>query len=228
MKRRVGVFHPGRQHSWQTVLALQEADALGWFATALFYDAQRFPYRIERWLPGAIGAKAQRYFARIANSDIDKSRVRTVGALEWLERGAAKLGWLRAAEALNRSGNRKFQRGVVRLLQQAPVDLLWGYDTSCAGVFAAGRGRGAVCVLDRSIGHPAALRRILERERVSHPEFFVGRLGLPDQAAIAEADREIALADHIVAGSQFCADTLIAAGAEAARLRREIWAVSGW
>ena len=26
---RVGVFHPGTQHSWQTALAFQEAGALG-------------------------------------------------------------------------------------------------------------------------------------------------------------------------------------------------------
>jgi hypothetical protein len=35
---KVGVFHPGTQHSWQTALAFQEAGTLAWFATSIFYD----------------------------------------------------------------------------------------------------------------------------------------------------------------------------------------------
>ena len=44
---RIGVFHPGTQHSWQTALAFQEAGMLGWYATSAFYDPARWPYRLE-------------------------------------------------------------------------------------------------------------------------------------------------------------------------------------
>jgi glycosyltransferase involved in cell wall biosynthesis len=212
-----GVFHPGRQHAWQTAQALQEAAALAWFATALFYQADRWPYRLENALPQKLGDRLRRYFQKVANRQIDPAAVRIVGAWEWSERLAAKLGWLRIAEDFNRIGNRKFQRGVVRLIGREPVQRLWGYDTSCADVFERARRQGIACVLDRSIGHPASLRQIIERERLQFPDFFVGQLGMPSDASIEEANREIAHADHIVVGSQFCADTLIAAGAKPER-----------
>ena len=152
-----GVFHPGRQHSWQTVLALQEAGALQWFATALFHQANRWPYRIETLLPASLRGKAQSYFQKISHPSIDPGAVRIIGAYEWSERAAAKAGWLRRAEILNRHGNQRFQRGVIDLLKREPANQLWGYDTSCAEVFEATRG-GATRILDRSIGHARSRR----------------------------------------------------------------------
>ncbi len=216
---RVAVFHPGRQHSWQTVRALQQAEALAWYATALFYRADRWPYRIEPLLPAVLRRPVSRYFAKVACPEIDARSVRIVGAYEWAERLAARSNRLGAAELLNRLGNRRFQRGVRRLLEREPAAAVWGYDTSCADVFEFAGRRGALCILDRSIGHPRALREILERERALHPEFFAGDLGMPSQAQIEEADREIALADHIVVGSRFSADTVVASGAAPAKLR---------
>jgi len=214
MSGKTGIFHPGRQHSWQTAQALQDAAALAWFATALFYQADRWPYRLENALPNPMRRKVRQYFEKITNTQIDQSAVRVLGAWEWIERLAAKSGWLRTAEIVNRVGNKKFQHGVLRLIKGEPVPRLWGYDTSCADVFEAARPAGVICVLDRSIGHPATLRRIIEKEQTTFPDFFVGKVGIPSNASIAEADREIAHADHIVVGSQFCADTLIEAGAK--------------
>lgn len=215
---QVAVFHPGRQHSWQTALALQQADALAWYATALFYQADRWPYRIEPLLPGFLRRPVSRYFARVACPEIDAGLVRIVGACEWAERLAARLNRLHTADRLNRLGNRRFQRGVRRRLRREPVQLVWGYDTSCADAFDFARKRGMVCVLDRSIGHPRALRDILVRERARHPAFFDGDLGVSSDSQIAEADREMALADHIVVGSSFSADTAIRSGADPSKI----------
>lgn len=212
MTGSTAVFHPGRQHSWQTVLALQEAASLQWFATALLYQRERWPYRLENLLPGPLRGKVQRYFQKISNAEIDQRAVRILGAYEWAERLAAKAGWLRTADFVNRAGNVKFQRGVISLLQREPAPRIWGYDTSCADVFEVARREGIVCVLDRSIGHPRDLRQILERERAQFPQFFAGNIGVPSHAAIAQADREIAYADHVVTGSRFCADTVLRSG----------------
>ncbi|MEO8559073.1 MAG: glycosyltransferase family 4 protein [Rhodospirillales bacterium] len=198
-------------------MALQSAAALNWFATALFYQPDRLPYALLDILPGPMRRKVQPQLQKITNAQIEAAAVRTVGALEWTERLATKVGWPRAADFFNVAGNRKFQRGVIRLLAREPAQRIWGYDTSCADVFARAK-PDIVRVLDRSIGHPRALRAILEREQALAPEFFMSSSGKPSDAGIEEADRELALADHIVVGSRFCADTMLEAGAAPEKL----------
>ena len=57
---RIDVFHPGTQNSWQRACAFQESGQLAWYATSVFYDPGRWPYRMERYLPKAYAARIQR------------------------------------------------------------------------------------------------------------------------------------------------------------------------
>jgi hypothetical protein len=61
---RVGVFHPGSQHSLETALAFQESGELAWHATSAYYDPARWPYRIERLVPASLAARLNREFCR--------------------------------------------------------------------------------------------------------------------------------------------------------------------
>ncbi|MBC7493030.1 MAG: hypothetical protein H7241_11405, partial [Novosphingobium sp.] len=109
---KIAVFHPGTQHSWQTALALQQLDRLAWYATSIFYQPDRLPYRAERWLPGPLGRKLHSEFRRFSHPALDPALVRTAGLTEWIERIAMRGGMRKLAGRLDAYGNRKFVDGI--------------------------------------------------------------------------------------------------------------------
>lgn len=215
---RVGVFHPGTQHSWQTALALQEAGMLGWYATSVFYDSKRWPYKLERYTPQPWAARLNREFRRRYSPLLDPGKVRQFGGWEWSETLLRRLGQDRLAALCNRTGNRVFGRQTIRLLEREPVDLLWGYNTSSLEVFRWARKRGIRCVLDQTIGHPATENRVMLAELERHPEFFVNAYRPFDRYCLERQDAEIAAANIVVVGSEYCARTLIENGGPGEKL----------
>ena len=81
---KLGVFHPGTQHSWQTALALQQLGRLEFFATTIFYQPDRWPYRLERILPAPLGRRLHAEFQRFRFDALDPALVQTAGVAEWL------------------------------------------------------------------------------------------------------------------------------------------------
>ena len=151
---RVGVFHPGTQHSWQTALAFQEAGDLAWYATSAFYDPARWPYKLERYVPRNMSERLGREFRRRHNPSLNTSKVRQFGLWEWSEVFLRRLGQQRLAEHCNEQGNQAFGRQLIQLIEREPVDLLWGFNSSSLEVFQWAKKRGIYCVLDQTIGHP--------------------------------------------------------------------------
>jgi len=217
-KPRIGVFHPGTQHSWQTALAFQEAGMLGWYATSVFYDPARWPYRIERILPGGLRQRLNAQFRRRYTAALDPAKVRHLDPVEWLETVASRLDLQRLSGWLNRLGNSNFGRAVARLCEREPVDLLWGYDTAALELFEWAKPRGIPCVLDRTIAHPHHTARMMAAAYRRHPEFFSTPYVAPSAALVALQDRELSLADQVVVGSAMCARTLIEAGCAAEKI----------
>jgi glycosyltransferase involved in cell wall biosynthesis len=215
--RQIGLFHPGRQHSWQTAAALNAAGALAWHATAIYYDPNRLPYRAAAIVPGRTGEKMRRLLQRRAHPLLDTQRIRHLPALEWLELSLARLGWRAAANRANSAGNALFQRAVLRLLQREPVDLLWGYDTSCDFVFAHPEAQASARVLDQSIAHPSGLREQLLEARESFGDFSFDQ-EIPDEAECRRASAEIAAASHVIVGSAYAAKLAQENGAAVDRL----------
>ncbi|MGO9203701.1 MAG: glycosyltransferase family 4 protein [Limisphaerales bacterium] len=216
---RVGVFHPGTQHSWQTALAFQEAGMLAWHATSVFYDPNRWPYKIERCVPSAAGARLNREFRRRCLPALDLTRVRHFGAWEWSETLLRRLGRERLAGLCNRKGNRAFGKQVIRLIEREPVDLLWGYDTASLEVFQWARKRGILCVLDQTIGHPILENRIMLQEQERHSEFFLSSYRPFDREWIDRQNAEIAEANLVLVGSEACGRTLLDQGCPREKVR---------
>lgn len=219
MAQRIGVFHPGTQHSWQTALAFQEAGRLAWYATSVFYDPRRWPYKIERLLPSGVGGKLGREFRRRWTPLLDPDLVHTFGVEEWIETAARRLHLRRVAEIANIQGNRRFAAGVIRQIQRDPVDAVWGYNCASVEVFRWAKRQGLRCVLDQAVGHPSAMNAVMLAERDRHPEFFPASFVLYDQAWIDQNDEEVALADLVLAGSDSCAATMIAHGCPRDKIR---------
>src|SRR5208282_3976037 len=124
---RVGVFHPGTQHSWQTALAFQEAGMLAWYATSVFYDPNRWPYKLEGCVPQQMSQRLNRELRRRHTPLLDPAKVRQVGLWEWSETLMRRLGQEGLAGYCNRKGNQAFCQQTIKLIEREPVDLLWGY-----------------------------------------------------------------------------------------------------
>lgn len=215
----VGVFHPVTQHSWQTSLAFQQAGRLRWFATSVYYDPQRWPYRIERWLPGRLAEKIHKEFERRVSPSLDPKLVRQLSLGEWASAALRRSNQHKLEHWLNRINARAFGKAVIKLVEREPVSVLWGYDTTSLEVFRWAKARGITCVLDQTIGHPASFNKTMLAEKERHPEFFFDSFEPFDQAWIDRQNEELALADLVVVGSTFCRDTLIENGVPAEKIR---------
>lgn len=214
---QVGVFHPGTQHSWQTALALQDLGRLAWYATSIFHQPDRFPYLLADMLPGGMGVRLKREFARVGHPRLDPALVRTSGAIEWLERLASRARQQRLAMWLDAVGNRRFARNVAKELDGREPVALWGYNGSSLTAFELAKPLGRPCILDRTNGdyriYNAMMAEIAERDR----DWFglSGELAKPAET-IAADQREYELADRILVGSPFAARTIAEATADPA------------
>jgi len=218
---KVAVFHPGTQHSWQTAQALQELGLLAFYATSIHYDPDRWPYRLAR-LPGPVGRRFHKEFSRFAAQGLDPLLIRTGGSHEWYERIAMRAGLPRLARALDQAGNRAFARVVGHQIAKENPPILWGYDYSSLDTFREAKRGGMACVLDVTVGHRAMLNRILVDLAEEWPDWVSGHAPIATSAMLERFEEELALADVVLAGSNFAADTLRQHGSHldlAAKLR---------
>jgi glycosyltransferase involved in cell wall biosynthesis len=209
---RIGVFHPGTNHSWQTALAFQENQSLAWYATSVFYDPNRWPYRIESYVPTRYRSKLHREFTRRYTPLLDQKLVRRLSPWQWLQSASTRLQAYRFNLWLQEVGNARFGAPVIGLIEREPVDVVWGYNTTSLEVFRWAKRQGIRCILDQMIGHPVAQNSVMQNEQARHPEFFAADYKPFSQQWIDRQNEEIALADCIVVGSEFCARTLIENG----------------
>lgn len=213
---RTALFHPGTQHSWQTALALQQLERLEWYATSIFYQPDRFPYRLERWLPGPLARPLQREFRRFRHDGIDPRLVRTAGLSEWIERIAMRAGARRLARSIDAWGNRRFVDHLASDLASPRPFALWGYNASALSTFRLGKRHGRTCILDRTNGDFAVYNAMMDELAQSHGEWFLPTERRVSPATIETDRQEYGLADRIVVGSAFARGTLVDATGDAA------------
>lgn len=209
------MFHPGTQHSWQTALALQDLGRLQWYATSIFYQPERFPYRLERLLPGRIGARVKREFRRFSHPSLNPELVRTSGLTEWLERIATRLGRRSLARWLDHFGNDRFVEAIAADLRSTDPFALWGYNGSSAASFAIAREQGRTCILDRTNGDFRVYNRMMSEVQDRYADWFIATEREEPNTTIRNDQREYELADRILVGSPFAASTIAEATGDA-------------
>ena len=204
---KVAVFHPGTQHSWQTAYALQQLGRLQWYATSIFYKPDSLPYLLER-LPGPVGRRIGREFERFRHDGLEPALVRTSGLIEWFERIAARSGLHGAARRLDALGNQRFAAQIGRKIGGPEPFALWGYNASSLSSFELGRAAGRKLILDRTIGDFRLYNRLMAKVAETHAEWFIPTDREVPASQIERDQREYELADIILTGSEFCAQTV--------------------
>lgn len=209
MMRSVGVFHPGTQHSWQTARALQNTGELGWYATSIFYQPEKWPYRSLHYMPRPLRKAMLTEFGRFFHPALSPDLIRTAGFHEWLERALSRMGFREAAASVNIAGNHSFAKSVCRLMKTEPVSVVWGYDTASVDVFEYAKEIGVRRILDKTIGDPRVYNSVMKEVYSEYREFFLNPDFAVPQSVIDIQDAEYTLADGIVVGSDFCRDTIL-------------------
>ncbi|MCE5240469.1 glycosyltransferase family 4 protein [bacterium] len=202
----VGLFHPGTQHSYFTAKALQAEDMLAWYATEIFYRADRLPYSALRHCPASLRALLEREARRRYDPDLDPRLVKTFGSWEWGETIARRMGLGPLSRRLNLIGNVAFARRVARLAAQTHPSLLWGFNGASCEAFRGARREGIPCVLDQTTCTLAYQRTLYEEEAHFAPPDW--RPQISDLSSLDIADREMDWATAIVAGSAQVVDSL--------------------
>ena len=205
---QVTVFHPGTQHSWQTALALQQLGRLESYRTSIFYQPEKMPYRLERFMPKPLARRAAAEFRRFSHPGLDPALVKTVGLAEWAERIAARAGLRGLAQRIDRIGNRQFVRHLASTIQSDKPFALWGFNGSSLSSFELARAQGRTCILDRTNGDFRIYNAMMDDIAARYGDWF-----LPIERKVSEADivtdeREYRLADAILVGSPFAAETI--------------------
>ena len=161
-------------------------------------------------MPGATGRRLHAEFARFRHPRLDPSLVRTSGIIEWIERLASRVGARPAAHWLDTLGNRRFASALASQMDSPERFALWGYNGSSEAAFIAARAAGRACILDRTSGDYRAYNAMMADLTGRFGEWFATSDGFAmPEAKIAADQREYALADRIVVGSQFAARTII-------------------
>lgn len=216
---RIGVFHPGSQDAWQRAVAFQEAGALAWYATSAYFHPDSAPVRLAATLPDPAGRRLRRFLLKRHFPLLDPRHVRRMGVAEFVELMLWRLRWDSLIRRVNVWGNRRFGQQVIALMRREPVDVVFGWDTASLEVFRWAKARGITCVLNQSIGHPAAENAALMAEQERHPDFFARSYRPHDQDWIDRQNAEMELADVVVCNSDFNAATMVANGCDPAKIR---------
>ncbi len=202
------VFHPGTQHSWQTALALQQLGRLESYRTSIFYQPDKFPYRLERLLPAPLARRAAAEFRRFSHPGLDPALVHTVGLAEWAERIAARAGLRGLAQRIDRIGNRQFVRHLADTITSDRPFALWGYNGSSLSSFELAKANGRTCILDRTNGDFRIYNAMMDDIAERYGDWFLPIERKVSDADIAADEREYRLADTILVGSPFAAETI--------------------
>ena len=205
---QVTVFHPGTQHSWQTALALQQLGRLDSYRTSIFYQPERWPYRLERFLPAPLARRAAAEFRRFSHPGLDPALVQTVGFAEWAERIAARAGLRGLALAIDRIGNRQFVRHLAGSINSERAFALWGFNGSSLSSFELAQQTGRTCILDRTNGDFRIYNAMMDDIAERYGDWFLPIERQVSAADIEADEREYQLADAILVGSPFAAATI--------------------
>ena len=207
LARGVVVSQPVHQHSYETAVALDDADLLHTFVTGL-YDTRR-GLTSRRWirrLPPRYKVMAERELGRRRHPNVDPGRVLAISQYHLLEL-ALRRGLGVSSARLNRWAQYRFDAAVARRLRRlSGVQAVHAFEGGALETFRTARSLGLMTVLDVPAAHEE-YRAVLEAEDADYSDMDTQRI---------HAERE--LADWFITPSDFVDECLIAAGVPKGRL----------
>lgn len=214
------VAHPGTQHSYETVLALQDSGLLKRFVTGFYFRNDSALERGLQYLPGNVKRRLYRELMRRRKDGIDPAMVHTYPALELMYVIGSRLGISnRASDILLRWRNELFDRFVAQMVRRERPKIVMCFNGSAQQTFVEAKSVGTVCVLDQTIGHVKCGSQLMLEEANLNPEFADTIPWTIPRWQVERSEEETELADYIVAGSDYVKHTLLANGVQPSKIQ---------
>lgn len=198
---KIGVFHPGTQHSWQTAKAFLSKERLAWYVTSVFYREDRFPYTLIRYLPDRLKNRLKNELLKRYYKPLDCDLTHEGAVLEWFKTLLIRFKFKRLSKFVHVIAVKQFSKKVIKKINEDRVDAVWGFDACCLEVFKYAKSKGVVCILDHTTIHPVTQNEIINSIGGAH-------ISLLTDLWIERVCEECILADIILVGSEFALVTL--------------------
>lgn len=193
------VAHPDTQHSVPAARGLKSAGLLECLCTSFSLKRPEWLGKVFRPLaPSAYRRLAQHHgHAGLSSSDLRVLPLRL--AARW-------------APSLDRFTRSAFGHAAAGIAVRRDAGLM-AFNSNAVAAFRRLEGRGLPCILDQTIAHRRWRDRVGSEELAAFPGWAVPMHAQPTPRYwVSEAEEEVARADVILCGSEFCASTMITAG----------------
>lgn len=204
-KYEIVSFHPGRQHNFEQAYQLYKSFDSFQHLTSLYFDKKQV-----KWWENKLPSVAQ--FLKRRSAELPAMAVDTnpIGELKILaKRSSGKK--LDITDFIKR--NEAFQKWVLK--KYSPPKICIGFDTSSWTVFEAWKGKSFL-VLDLSIATPHYKLKLAKQNNFSAQQ--IQNLTKDDAPLYSIYEKELALADMVLCGSNFVKDSCISAGIDVSKL----------
>ncbi len=213
------IGHPGSNHlAYQLVAALQKAGYDAAFETGLFWTGRGLLPALTGLLPPAIRARVERELKRRSHPGVDPARVsfQPVPELMYVASTRLKLSAERQLAAIAWRNDVFDAQFAQRVLAERPRFTI-GHDSSALLAQRATQSYGGLAILNQVIGHISSGLDLFAEEARLAPE-FAETLPLPPARVTAQCTTEAVEADRIIVPSEYVRDTMVANGADPARI----------
>ena len=201
----VVVFHPGKQHAYQVVLALQRAGLLHCFVTGIYFKPRTFPYKLVRRLPhgsrGRIEGELQKRYLK----ELENDRIISIPYFEALSRLIGRIQPLMTMTEgheylLNSWLSDYYISHWIKRCRPKPA-MLYGFIGSALRSFPAAKQLGIVTVLDVPITLHALSIMAQEKQKLGMKTRYkeIGPRLL----------NEVRMADYIITPSEAVAESVV-------------------
>jgi len=187
---KVIVSHPGRQHSYQLVYALQEGNMLSKYFTGLWSNPDKFPYNFLKKIKGFENEFKKRYFEKIKDEFIIQNPFFEI-----------KHRFILKTKNKDLKIGIEFDRWVSKKIKNMDFDAFIGYELSSYESFKVCKEKNKICIYDLPSVSYNFQKEIFKKYNKKYNE-----------REIEIKDKELKLADYILAPSEIVKKSLISLG----------------
>lgn len=220
--KSIAVVHPGKQHSFQTAMAIKLAGANLEYFTTVYDKPGSLTHAVKPFLGKADSEKANTRRCTDFNDDEVKQAFEWYGLYQLLMMRMHITG--RQYDRINDQLNVWFGHRVAKRLKRENIDLVISYDNNSATLFSdlKEKAPNIIRVLDVSAANRIYMKKIYEEDLQLSPD-FADKLKdecpiLGDQAICERIQEEIDLSQYFLVGSSFVKKSLEYSGVKAEQI----------
>lgn len=219
MAARIAIAHLGARKHYQEPILFHEWGVLERFYTDFYAGHGRLTQFLRSptvfpKLPGALKKGLDRYDPILEKAPVTHFPTFGYQYIQKLKQSAPQ----QACSIYNWAGKEFCRRIIQHGLGDA--NTLYGFPVSSLELFEYAKSEGLRCILDQIIAERAFTYELLEAEETVWSDWSITpfQIQAAERELIAREQQEHCLADHIVCGSEFVKESLIAKGIEVDRI----------